>query len=194
MSTPYITFQVPLIGNEDLIAEVSSLISGSATASSSAASEDKPTRSAPEAKTKGKGKAKAKDTGGSDLSIDDMKKLVRAAKAEHGEDFCKDCIGAVEGKTNVSLGRCLSSVKEDRYADLKALLEAGPEESDEEDDDGLGADEVSVEDVKKAVRAYSKEAGRDEAKALLKKYGCGSLTQVDDLDQDDLQALMDECV
>lgn len=132
----------------------------------------------------------------------DLRGLLKEARAEHGEDFCKAVLSA-NGAAENSLGRMLSALTEDTYADVAAQLQAGPTETaadepeDEldDEDDGLDDDteedtsEVTAEAVKLAVKAYAKEVGRNEAKELMNSNGAASLSKIDDCTPKQLQAM-----
>lgn len=139
------------------------------------------------------------------IQFTEFRNAAKAAKSEFGEEFTmkvlKDCGVAVKD----TLGRSISAASADQYEEIIAAWKAGPQESQEkelDDDDGLGDDdldgedeaEVDAEAVKTALKAYSKEHGRDEAKAIMAKHGAAALSKVDDLPAAKLSAMMKELV
>ena len=142
-----------------------------------------------------------KDTGGDsddEMSLADFKTAVKKAKAEHGEEFCKQTLEAKGAKKNDPLGRMVSAIDADDYADLVADFVEGPTEQAEEaeEDDGFGDDEeaedsseVTADAVKVAAKAYAKEVGRDEAKEIMNSNGAATLTKIADCTAKQLQAM-----
>lgn len=140
------------------------------------------------------------------ISLTEFRNAAKAAKSEFGEEFAmkvlKDCGVAVKD----TLGRSTSAANADQYEEIIAAWKAGPQESEEEeldDDDGFGDDddldseeeaEVDAEAVKTALKAYSKEHGRDAAKEIMTKHGAAALSKVDDLPAAKLAAMMKELV
>ena len=111
------------------------------------------------------------------ITMATVKKGVKAAKDDHGMDFIKACIEAVDGDIDQTLAKNISSINPDQYSAFLSALEAGPSDEDEddhfgdEDDDFGDIDDqgtVSVDDVKAAVKAYAKEHGRDKANGIMK--------------------------
>ena len=161
------------------------------------------TEAKPEAtKTPAKPAAKVeKDTGGDsddEMSLADFKTAVKKAKAEHGEDFTTATLVANGAKAGDPLGRMVSSIDADDYADIVAAFVAGPTEQAEEaeEDDGFGDDEeaddtseVTADAVKVAAKAYAKEVGRDEAKEIMNDNGAATLTKIADCTAKQLQAM-----
>lgn len=174
---PKVIFELPLIpSNAQLIAEITALISKTDSVE------------AP---------VKKIETVGDSLSIEDMKKLLKAAKTEHGETFINACYSAIGVELKSSVGRTLSSVPKDQYEVLAETLKAGPQnDSDDEndgfDDDGLDDDpiEISAETVQTALKAYAKEAGREEAKKIMTTNGAKSLPEVANCSTAQLAAMM----
>ena len=140
-----------------------------------------------------------KDTGGDsddEMSLADFKTAVKKAKAEHGEDFTTATLVANGAKAGDPLGRMVSSLDADDYADIVALFVAGPgDDADEDDDDGLDDEEsedtseVTADAVKVAAKAYAKEVGRDEAKEIMNSNGAATLTKIADCTAKQLQAM-----
>lgn len=187
---PFVNYQVEMTPeNAKLIDDINRLVLG-----------DSYTEEAPAKTTKAadKPKATAKEEKADEpnMTMTQLKAVVKKAKAEHGEDFCKTVLGEA-GADPGPLGRMVSAIEADDYADVAATLEAGPAEKadePEEDDDGLDDDdddasEVDAEAVKKAAKAYAKEVGRDEAKEIMNKHGAATLTKIDDCSEKQLQAM-----
>jgi len=133
-----------------------------------------------------------------EMSLADFKTAVNKAKAEHGEEFCKQTLEAKGAKKNDPLGRMVSAIDADDYADLVAAFVEGPTEQAEEaeEDDGFGDDEeaedsseVTADAVKVAAKAYAKEVGRDEAKEIMNSNGAATLTKIADCTAKQLQAM-----
>ena len=174
--------------------------------------EEAPAKPAPKAEKPAAKAVPAKEEKADDsISLTEFRNAAKAAKAEFGEEFAvkvlKDCGVAVKD----TLGRSTSSASADQYEEIIAAWQAGPQESEEEeseeeeldDDDGLGDDddldgeeeaEVDAEAVKTALKAYSKEHGRDAAKEIMTKHGAAALSKVDDLPAAKLAAMMKELV
>ena len=195
---PIVKYEVEMTPeNAALIDQINRLILGESYTEEAPAKPAAKSASKPEPK-----KTEAKDTGGSaeeEMSLADFKAVVKQAKADHGEDFCKEVLEANGAKAG-PLGRMVSAIDADDYADVVATLEAGPEEKagkaeDEEDDkfdDEEDESEIDVEAVKKAAKAYAKEVGRDEAKEIMNKHGAATLTKIGDCSEKQLQAMFKE--
>jgi len=159
------------------------------------------TEAKPEAtKTPAKPAAKVeKDTGGDsddEMSLADFKTAVKKAKAEHGEDFTTATLVANGAKAGDPLGRMVSSIDADDYADIVAAFVAGPteqaeeaEEDDFEDEEEEDTSEVTADAVKVAAKSYAKEVGRDEAKEIMNSNGAATLTKIADCTAKQLQAM-----
>ena len=158
------------------------------------------TEAKPEAtKTPAKPAAKVeKDTGGDsddEMSLADFKTAVKKAKAEHGEDFAKATLVDGGADKDQPLGRMVSSLDADDYADIVAAFVAGPTEQAEEaeeddfDDEEEDSSEVTGDAVKVAAKAYAKEVGRDEAKEIMNDNGAATLTKIADCSAKQLQAM-----
>lgn len=138
----------------------------------------------------------------SGATLADLKDAIKAARAAHGEEFCKIVLIA-NGAKDSTLGRMASAIDEDNYADTIAQLNAGPTETtvdepeddglDDEEDDGLGEEdddsEVTADAVKLAAKAYAKEIGRVEAKDIMNANGASALSKIDDCTPDQLKAM-----
>jgi len=130
------------------------------------------------------------------MSLSAFKTAVKKAKADHGEDFAKATLVDGGADKDQPLGRMVSGIDADDYADLVATFTAGPAEQAEEEDDGFGDDEeaddtseVTADAVKAAAKAYAKEVGRDEAKEIMNDNGAATLTKIADCTAKQLQAM-----
>lgn len=198
---PFVNYQVEMTPeNAKLIDEINRLVLGDSYTEETPA---KTTKAAdkPKSDTKAATKTEAEKAGtdGDDMTMTQFKAVVKKAKAEHGEEFCKTTLEEA-GASAGPLGRMVSSLDADDYATTAEALEAGPAEKadePEDDDDGLDDDEddaseVDAEAVKKAAKAYAKEVGRDEAKEIMNKHGAATLTKIDDCSEKQLQAMFKE--
>lgn len=154
----------------------------------------------PKAKTPAKETKTTKDDTVGDLAA--VKAAVKAAKAEHGEDFVYEVLEAAGAKKQSTLLKTVSAVDGSKHDALIAALEEGPTKaaSDEPEDEDLEDDleddldeeeeaDIDVDAVKTAVRAYNKEHGRDDTKALMAKHGAKALSDIDKLSAAKLTAL-----
>lgn len=126
---------------------------------------------------------------GDAVTMQAFKNAAKKAKKTHGEDWCQTVLEDAGVDIKSSLGRSLSAVDEDAYQTIMDAWAEGPqdtddldEEEEEEDDDLLDEDdeaEVDAEAVKKALKAYAKSEGRDEAKAIMTKHKITALSGVD---------------
>ena len=198
---PIVKYEVEMTPeNAPLIDQINRLVMGETY------TEEAPAKTASKPATKPAAKTEEKDAGGSaeeEMSLADFKAVVKKAKADNGEEFCKEILEANGAKAG-PLGRMVSAIDADDYADVVAALEAGPTDSgkeeadEEEEDDGFGDEEedddseVDAEAVKKAAKAYAKEVGRDEAKEIMNKHGAATLTKIGDCSDKQLQAMFKE--
>lgn len=137
-------------------------------------------------------------------TIEQVKTAAKAAKKEHGEDFANSVLDSAGVKAGASLGRRMGAIPEDKYDEVIELWKAGPqtEEGDLDEDDGFGDDDdglgdtpsVSPEAVQKALKAYSKEVGRAEAKKIMTDNGANALSEVPNCSPEQLAAMMAELV
>lgn len=144
---------------------------------------------------------KEESTEDAGVSQSDLQAAAKAAKAEHGVDFVKECIEAAGGELKRALGQSLSSINAEAHLSFIQDLKDGPkpteQASDEleddfgDDDDGLDdAEEApTVEAVKAALKAYAKETGREEAKQIMNDNGAAKLQNVDDCTPAQLTAM-----
>lgn len=132
------------------------------------------------------------DAGGDAVTMQAFKSAAKKAKKTHGEDWCQSVLEDAGVDVKSSLGRSISAVDEDAYQTIMDAWAEGPqdtsddddlEEEEEEEEDDFGDDEdeaeVDAEAVKKALKAYAKSEGRDEAKAIMTKHKIAALSGVD---------------
>ena len=154
----------------------------------------------PAAKTESKAESKAEEPatkGDTDtMSLSAFKTAVKKAKADHGEDFAKATLVDGGADKDQPLGRMVSSIDADDYADIVAAFVAGPteqaeeaEEDDFEDEEEEDTSEVTADAVKVAAKSYAKEVGRDEAKEIMNSNGAATLTKIADCTAKQLQAM-----
>lgn len=198
--TNYVTYQVALTqDNAALIDQLNSLlISGYTAPATSAKAEPK---AEPKA-TPTKKATKAEPEADEDVpTMADFKAAAKAAKAAHGEEFTKQAIEDAGVESKPTLGRAVSAADPSQYQAIMDAWVAGPQETEEDEDDDLGDDddfgdddddsaEVTAEAVKTALKAYAKDTGRDEAREIMQKHGAASLSKVDDLSPAKLAALL----
>lgn len=138
------------------------------------------------------------------LTLEDLKKAAKKAKADHGEEFTMQVLKDANIEVAPTLGRSMSKVGEGQYAEIIEAWEAGPqateqaadepEDDDFEDDLEEDTSEVTADAVKTALKAYAKEVGRDEAKEIMNKHGASALSKVDDCSAKQLSAMFSELV
>jgi len=136
------------------------------------------------------------------VSMKDIKNAAKAASKEHSTGFVLECIKAVDGETeDLTLPKAVASIEASEYPKFLSLLDAGPTDSDEdddfEDDDDLDDDEfedddetVDVDTVKTACKAYKEENGIPAIKKVLKAVGCAKYGDIEDLSAAKLTKLM----
>jgi len=155
----------------------------------------KPAATKPPAKPAAKVEKETPATDDDEMSLADFKTAVKKAKAEHGEDFTTATLVANGAKAGDPLGRMVSAIDPNDYADLVAAFVAGPTEQAEEaeeddfDDEEEDSSEVTADAVKVAAKAYAKEVGRDEAKEIMNDNGAATLTKIADCSAKQLQAM-----
>ena len=186
-----------LLGNGHT-AEAGVAVKGDAKPAATKPAATKPAATKPAARRRPAAKVE-KDTGGDsddEMSLADFKTAVKKAKAEHGEEFCKQTLEANGAKKNDPLGRMVSAIDADDYADLVAAFVEGPteqaeeaEEDDFDDEEEEDSSEVTADAVKVAAKAYAKEVGRDEAKEIMNSNGAATLTKIADCTAKQLQAM-----
>ena len=161
-----------------------------------AKTEAKAAATKPPAKPTAKVEKETPATDDDEMSLAEFKTAVKAAKAEHGEDFVKDALSSCGAKAGDPLGRMVSAIDVEGYADVIAIFEAGPaaateedEEDDFDDEEEEDSSEVTADAVKVAAKAYAKEVGRDEAKEIMNSNGAATLTKIADCSDKQLQAM-----
>ena len=161
-----------------------------------AKTDSKPAATKQPAKPAAKVEKETPATDDDEMSLADFKTAVKKAKAEHGEDFTTATLVANGAKAGDPLGRMVSAIEADDYADVVALFVAGPgDDADEGDDDGLDEEEsedtseVTADSVKVAAKSYAKEVGRDEAKEIMNSNGAATLTKIADCTAKQLQVM-----
>lgn len=151
--------------------------------------------------------AKAKtETKSNIVSLDDFKNAARQVKKDHGEEFALEILEEAGVDIESTLARSIKNVDAALYAVIMEAWQEGPTAaaSDEPvDDDDLGDEEdlddeeeleVTPDSVKLAVKAYAKENGNAEAKAIMKEHGCESLATIGKLSKAKLTALAEALV
>ena len=162
-----------------------------------AKTEAAPAATKPPAKTAAKAEKETPATDDDEMSLADFKTAVKKAKAEHGEDFTTGTLVGWGAKAGDPLGRMVSAIDVEGYADIIAIFEAGPAaatEDDEEDDvldeeESEDTSEVTADSVKVAAKSYAKEVGRDEAKEIMNSNGAATLTKIADCTAKQLQVM-----
>ncbi|RKX65286.1 MAG: hypothetical protein DRP42_05010 [Tenericutes bacterium] len=133
------------------------------------------------------------------MSLADFKKAASKCKKAHGEDFTMQVIKDANIKVGTTLGRTISKISDDNYVSIVELWEAGPTADETNDDDNLDDDDDGLDDntpkvkpeaVKLALKAYGRNTGRTEAKALMSEHGCDTLSDVDELSAEKLGSIM----
>lgn len=192
-----VTFTIQAVtANADTIAKMTALAMGASTG--------------PVMQTKGNAKpAKTDKPAATDtddvVTLAQFKKAAGATKKEHGEEFAMLVIEEFGVKVGTTLGRTVSKVDADAYQSIMDSWTVGPAVKTDDDDDGLGDDldddglgddepEVDAEAVKVALKAYSKDTGRAEAKELMAEFKCKSLADVDKLKPAQLAELLERTV
>lgn len=191
-----VTFQVPLVPeNAEKIDQINRIILGESYTKAAPAKAYTETDSSAPAKT-----ASTK-TASADVDLEDVKRAAKRAKNKHGEEFANEVLDGFNVKEGASLGRRMSAIDEDIYAEVIEAWDNGPQEvtqqaSDEDDgfgdeDDGFGDEDdgITAEAVKTALKAYAKDVGREEAKAIMTKNGAKALSDVDNCSAAQLSAM-----
>lgn len=126
------------------------------------------------------------------MPLSELKKLAKPYAKEFGDDFLKACAKAVGAEPASSMGKTLSAIDPDKFDEFLELLAKGPAETEDDgwDEDDEPAAQVSADTVKDALKAYAKNTGKDEAKAIMEKYKVRSLSKVDECDDETLAAIL----
>ena len=184
--------------NAPMIDQVNRLLLGKgykAEAGSPVKGDSTPAATKPPVKPAAKTEADKAGTDGDEMSLADFKTAVKKAKAEHGEDFTKACLETGGAKAGDPLGRMVSAIDADDYADIVAAFVTGASDVPATDDDDFDdeeeedSSEVTAGAVKVAAKAYAKEVGRDEAKEIMNSNGAATLTKIADCTAKQLQAM-----
>ena len=139
----------------------------------------------------------------SSVTLEDVKNAAKAAKKDHGEEFAMQVLKDNDVDVKSSLGRSMSAIPEDKYEMIIEMWETGPvqqqdddlpeDDSFDDEDDGFDDDDTpTVESVQAALKAYSKEKSREEAKEIMQKHGATALSKVADCTSAQLIAMMKE--
>ena len=207
-----VTYTLELIpANASKIDQINRIVLGAAYTTEGANIKAAPSASAPakqadadvaadDLKSASQGAAEASTT-----TLEELKTAAKKAKKDHGEEFTMQVLTDAGVKVGSSLGRSMSAVSANQYDEVIALWVAGPQTApaaDEPEDDGFGDEddgledtsEVTAEAVKTALKAYSKSAGRDEAKAIMTEHGASALSKVDDCTPAQLKAMFAKLV
>tara|TARA_R110000850_G_scaffold113061_15_gene227652 strand:+ start:291 stop:926 length:636 start_codon:yes stop_codon:yes gene_type:complete len=208
-----VTYTLELIpANASKIDQINRIVLGAAYTTEGANIKAAPSTSAPakqadadvaadDLKSASQGAAEASTT-----TLEELKNAAKKAKKDHGEEFTMQVLKDAGVKVGSSLGRSMSAVSANQYDEVIALWVAGPQTApaaDEPEDDGFGDEddgleedtsEVTAEAVKTALKAYSKSAGRDEAKAIMTEHGASALSKVDDCTPAQLKAMFAKLV
>lgn len=191
--TNQITFTINATpDNADTISAITALLTGIAPKKSETKETSKATKETKETETD----SVVEET---DITLTDFKKAAKAVKTNFSEEFALSIIEMTGTKPGSTLGRTLSKVPSEDYATIIAAWEEGPQNDDDDDlaDDDLADDDladVDADAVKLALKAYSKSEGRPEAKALMAKFECNSLADVDNLSSSELAQLMEATI
>lgn len=181
--------------NAEVIDKINRLLIADYSESSPRPSSDTPHPSPQETDTQSKPKK-------SNTELDALKKAAKAAKKEHGESFCLEVLDSLGIKVKDSLGKSISAISKDDYEEVMNLWKAGPQESEEEPEDDdfeddseeEAAADVDPEAVVKAIKAYAKSEGKDEARAMLKKHGFKKPVDIPEGDMKNIVALFKDLV
>ena len=76
----------------------------------------------------------------SDVTLDDVKKAAKKAKADHGEEFAMEVLKAAGVEVATTLGRSMSKIDEDMYEAIIAAWEEGPQPTEQASDEPLDRD------------------------------------------------------
>ena len=130
-------------------------------------------------------------------TIDDVKKAAKKAKSDHGEEFTMQVLKDSGVDVAATLGRSMAKIPKEAYDTIIGLWEFGPqvveqtadEPEDAWDEEEEDTSEVTVEAVTTALKAYSKEKGRDIAKKIMNDNGAKLLSNVAECTPAQLQAM-----
>lgn len=137
------------------------------------------------------------------MTFTEFKNTVDTIKKKHGLDFVTEVLESFDITVGKQLGRTLSKIPAEIYADIWEVLHAGPktpaslfDDDDEDDFDDLNFEDeqeepknVTAAEIRALLLKATKKKGNGEIKALLKSFKIKSLVEVNDLDQKTLNAL-----
>ncbi len=181
----YINYQIALVPeNSELIDKMNKLTLGAdyTKAAKTTTAKEKPEKKEKPAKSDG-------------TTADQFKDAAKVAKKEHGDEFAMQVLKDAGVEVGASLGRSIGKVDSSDYDAIIKSWQSGPTVKDDDlDDDGFGDDDdtpvIDADAVKIALKAYAKETGREEAKAIMNDNGAKALSNVDDCTQAQLAAMM----
>lgn len=173
--------------NAPKIDQINALLMG--TAYTAETSETSDASSAPAKGAKGKSNGKSQDAAGNEITFESLKEFAKKCKAEYGQEWMLETLEEMGVEVTKQLATSLKRIPEYQYQEVKKVWAAGPQEEEEEEGEEGEESEVTPDAVADAVRAYKKEHDRDAAKAMLKKHGFSSLSELDEGDPEDLAAL-----
>lgn len=205
--TNQVTYHIDLIPeNAEKIDAINKIVLGEAYTASAPTKSSAAATESTKAETTSSKAASAPETS---VTLDDVKNAAKKCKRNHGEDFANSVLDEFGVSTGASLGRRMSAIDEADYEAIIAKWAEGPQATeqasdepedddfeDDDDDDGLDDDEaeVTADAVKTALKAYAKDTGREEAKAIMTKHGAKALSDVDNLPAAKLAAMFKELV
>lgn len=136
------------------------------------------------------------------VSFAEFKKAAKEAKSEHGEDFVSVVLDAAGVDKQSTLLKTVSHVEEPLWSPIMDAWKEGPDDSQTDDSDdwedeidkALQTPKVDPESVILALRAASKEKGRDHAKEIMSKHGADNLTAVRKCSDKQLTSMMKDLV
>lgn len=145
-------------------------------------------------------------------TLEDVKRAVKKAKADYGEEEVHKMLDTLKVKKSPQLGRRITTLDPSQYETVIGFLELGPIKVDIPDEEletetveevktlfdaaekEEAPAEISVEAVETALRAYAKSVGREEAKGVMQKHGANVLSEVKNCSPEQLQAMFDELI
>lgn len=140
------------------------------------------------------------------INFEKLKTAAKKAEKEHGKQWVMSTLKNKGIEVSATIGRSVSKIDEDQYTVFINLWSDGPvntesqkpaEEDDGfDDDDGLGSGtpDVTAEAVKIALKAYSRNVGRIEAKDIMNDNGAKALSNVSECSAKQLAAMMSKLV
>jgi len=130
----------------------------------------------------------AKDEPDSEESSEDlvekMTELCDEVKSETSAAELKEILAEFDVKTPKSAAKLDDETLEELIEALEDALEGG-------DDDGDDEDDRTVDEVKKLCQAFQKANSKDELTEILEEFDIEKVTQLKELEQEDLNELFD---